>query len=323
MRKPQRRPKDDWLTIETPDLRIVSNDVWDAVHARFTAKRERYLRKTDGRLFGRPAASIDSKYLLTGFARCSVCGGSLTVRSRNGRRFFYGCTSYHLRGTAICQNGLEAPMATTDEAVLTSMERDLLHVDVIIAAVERAVAGLTDPDREREQRQILDDRLAQLDKELGALTQAIVNGEPPATLVAEMHKRERDRVEVVEHLAGLDNLRAVARLDLGHLQTEVVQCLDDWTGFLRGHVPQARQILRKLLIGRFTFTPITDEHGRRAYAFEGQGAVGRILTGLACAKSVVSPTGHVSSALLTRVSPAPGLRHSAVSGTGQMAGKAS
>jgi Recombinase zinc beta ribbon domain len=49
---------------------------------------------------GRPERSLDSPYLLTGFARCAICGGSLFVRRRTSRghgRTYYGCMYRHQR----------------------------------------------------------------------------------------------------------------------------------------------------------------------------------------------------------------------------------
>jgi Recombinase zinc beta ribbon domain len=58
-------------------------------------------------------------YLLSGFARCAVCGGGLGVTSsqRKGRRaFFYACTGYHKRGTSVCGDGLILPIERVDQA---------------------------------------------------------------------------------------------------------------------------------------------------------------------------------------------------------------
>jgi len=90
----------EWVSIDAPQLRSVTEDVWDAVHARLDASRRQYLRGTKGQLWGRPARGVESKYLLPGLARCGSCNGSIYVKSRShGKRraYFYGCTSFHLR----------------------------------------------------------------------------------------------------------------------------------------------------------------------------------------------------------------------------------
>jgi hypothetical protein len=55
---------------------------------------------------------------------------------------------------AICINGLEAPMDSTDHAVLTTIEHDLLRSEVIERAIEFAIdelRGATAVERRREQ----------------------------------------------------------------------------------------------------------------------------------------------------------------------------
>ncbi len=143
--QPQARPESEWCRQEVLDLRIVSEELWNAVQARVARVRATYLRGTDGRLYGRPKNGIDSKYLLSGLARCGVCGGGLYVKSRShGRRraYFYGCTSYHQRGTSICPNGHELPMARADQAVLSAILEDMLDPTLVEAVVVKALDGL-------------------------------------------------------------------------------------------------------------------------------------------------------------------------------------
>ena len=79
-------------------------------------------------------------------------------------------------------------------------------------------------------------------------------------------------------------------LDYHRIEKDLRARLTDWQGLLQRHVPQARQIMKKFLVGRLVFTPKTDEMGR-AYEFTGQGSMGRLLAGLVGAKALVSPTG--------------------------------
>lgn len=123
------RPESEWLRLPAPELRIVTDAEWQAAHARLEATRCTYLRSTNGQLWGRPASGVASKYLLTGIARCGVCGAGLEVRSRKQgtrREFFYSCSSYYRRGTTVCPNRYEIPMVTADAAVIETLLGDLL-----------------------------------------------------------------------------------------------------------------------------------------------------------------------------------------------------
>ncbi|PYR18098.1 MAG: hypothetical protein DMF98_26175, partial [Acidobacteria bacterium] len=128
-----------------------------AAHRRLEEARASYLWSTNGKRNGRASAvkAIDSNYLLTGFAQCAVCSGSLMARScdyGSTRKFGYLCGYHHQRGRTVCVNGLEALMEATDHAVLASLERDLLRREVVERAIEFAIDELrpgSDPAERR------------------------------------------------------------------------------------------------------------------------------------------------------------------------------
>ena len=88
---------------------------------------------------------MESKFLLTGFAVCGVCGGSLCARSRShgrSRVYFYGCTTFERKGPSVCSNALTLPMVATDQALLEAFEDELLNPAVIVRTIEKTVAEL-------------------------------------------------------------------------------------------------------------------------------------------------------------------------------------
>ena len=76
------QPETAWLKTTAPHLRIVTDAEWEAAHERMGTSRLNYLRATDGKLWGKPANGVESKYLLTGMAVCGECGGGMLVYSR-------------------------------------------------------------------------------------------------------------------------------------------------------------------------------------------------------------------------------------------------
>jgi len=110
-----------WLTLDAPQLRVVSDQLWSAAHRRISAAAAVYLRGTKGQLFGRPPTGLESRYLLTGLSCCSKCGSGLMAHSSSHGRErwrYYVCTGFHNRGRSVCANGLPLPMREADEAVL-------------------------------------------------------------------------------------------------------------------------------------------------------------------------------------------------------------
>ena len=79
-----------------------------------------------------------------------------------------------------------------------------------------------------------------------------------------------------------------ARIDWPKVEHQLPAKLEDWKQLLRRHVPQARQVLKRLLAGPIVFTPHRED-GSRYYAFTAPINLGRLLTGMVCANMVASP----------------------------------
>ena len=287
------RPESEWLRIDAPALRIVSDELWDIAHARLAASRQAYLRYNTGRLWGRPANGVESKYILTGLAGCARCGGGLVVRSRdygNRRRFAYLCSYYHHRGASACANGLEAPMEIANREVLSTVEADLLRPEVVDSAIVKAVDLLRPSDESFEaQRAEFRAALARLDEELERLAAAVAQGGGRLT---PRGAPEADDLRL--QLAALEGRRRLASLDVKRLASQARECLTDWQGLLGRQPQQTRQILAELLVGRLIFTPKTDG-SVPYYDFAGQGSLTKLLTGVVFPKdrpqAVVTPAG--------------------------------
>ena len=285
----QRKAASDWLRIDAPALRVVADAEWRAAHARLTTARDAYLCGTNGRLWGRPERGVESKYLLPGISRCGLCGGSLYVKSRShsGRRaYFYGCTSYHLRGKSVCTNNLEVPMDAVHAKVL-EMASEALQPDVIEAAVARAVQLQAEAVKDREApRKAAEDRIKGLDAEIVRLTNAIALGGELQPLLEALRARQAERERVAATLA----VKPVTPGSLATSKKEIRTRLEQWRELLQRQIPQARQILKKLLVGPLLFTPEVATF-RTGWKISGQSRLDRLFAGTDFATSVASPTG--------------------------------
>ena len=276
----------------------MSDEAWTRAHTRLAEARTHYLRSTSGRLWGRPSRETDSKYLLPGFARCGVCGGGMFVYSRRqGRRrvFFYACTAHHKRGPSVCANALKVPMATANAAILTAIESNVLRPEVVEAALARAVESIL------PKADVLDREWTEATAELAAVKGAITrltaaigaSGHSPA-LLETLQAKETRRAVLEQTLATLDRRRQITDIEVPRLQADLRQRLEDWQGLLNRHVPQARQILRKLLTDPLVLTPRL-EGKKKQYEFKGQASLGKVLAGVmdetGCSTSGAIPLG--------------------------------
>jgi len=137
-RRTQKRAAEDLVTVHKPDWRIVSDAEWSAAHERLAIIRDVYLRRTDGRPFGRPLLGDPLKYLLTTLALCGCGGAPLKARTRPGRRF-YGCSSYHDRGPAISRNNADVPMVRADAELIEALVEDVLDPSMLRDAVDATI----------------------------------------------------------------------------------------------------------------------------------------------------------------------------------------
>ncbi len=272
-RSQEYRPQDDWLNVDAPDLKIIPDDLWEAVQARRRDARQIYLGHTNGRLCGKPANGIESKYLLTGFAVCGPCGAALGIRgARHGRRPAYKCLAYETKGPKACTNKWPAPMKETDGAVLSLLADTLLRPEVVAPAIEEALKRLHPSVEEKiQERERLRTELDRVEMQLRHVGQAILNGLAGPTTAALLRECEQKQNALRTALNSLSRLsQAVADLDTRRLTRRLRGTLKDWRGLLTRQPEQARQALRSILDGRLTFTPQPDGSS----AFEGKGRLG-------------------------------------------------
>lgn len=109
---------------EAPELRIVSDEAWEAAQAQLTAKAIGPMG--EGRGQRRPKA------LLSGLIRCGLCGGQMT---RAGSGDALRCVT-HTRDKIACPNGRNPRYGLLEGRVLVSIQANLLHPDVVADAVE-------------------------------------------------------------------------------------------------------------------------------------------------------------------------------------------
>jgi hypothetical protein len=207
----------------------------------------------------------------------------LVVASRDmkkRRKYVYACSHNLFRGRAVCSNNLWAPMELADREILGAIGRDLLRPQVVSAALVQALEILRPSTEANDQRRAeLESERTKLDQEIARLTEAVAAGEAMVPLLAAIRTKDRRRADVAAELATLDRVAAMGGPELAALHDTLQGHLSDWQGLLRAAPVQGRQILRKLLVGRVTFTPRT-EGTERYYEYVGEATLGRLLGGV-------------------------------------------
>ena len=268
------RPESEWLHVAAPDLRIVSDDLWEAAHAQASERRTKYNSGDRSHRF--------SPYLLSGFARCALCDGGFASQTRehgNHRARFYGCTSYWERGPRICANGLVGRMEAIDAEVLDTLKDDILRPSVIEQAIALALEELG-PERDQAQRAKLAAEIAAIEAQCREFTAAITAGGHLDVLIGHVDRLRglQERRKALQARVSARPPIAAPRHNEG-LEARLREKLADWRGLLTRDVASGREVLRTLLVGPLRFTPV-DEPKRRGYRFTGAIALDRLIGGV-------------------------------------------
>jgi site-specific DNA recombinase len=198
------RPRSEWRVIDRPELRIVSNELWERVQARLAWTKKVYGQQTRNGLLNRTASS---QYLFSGIVKCDVCGGNLVItsgRSRRGHRR-YGCSHHFYRGT--CTNGVQIRKDWLEEKLLAGLQDAVLQPDAVRYAVEEFCRQLKEArgNLSRELECAIEQK-RKVHAELSRLVAAVAVVGHSTSLIEAIEKREQEMQDLNERLTvcGLD-----------------------------------------------------------------------------------------------------------------------
>ncbi|MFD2249269.1 DNA invertase Pin-like site-specific DNA recombinase/polyhydroxyalkanoate synthesis regulator phasin [Pseudochelatococcus lubricantis] len=188
-------PPEKWVRSEVPHLRIVDDELWNAVRARqkdiavqFEATAEG-VRKAKARKLHEKKRPVS---LLSGLLTCGCCGGKygLIMRDR------YGCLNHYRRGT--CDNGRTIPRAKIEERVLSGLKDRLISARVVEETVRAFAGEMNRLNRERRAQGEQDRKaLEKIERAITGIIAAIEDGMYQPSMKARMDELERQKAEIV------------------------------------------------------------------------------------------------------------------------------
>ncbi|AMG73879.1 MULTISPECIES: recombinase family protein [Sphingopyxis] len=189
-------PESEWVRKAAPELRIVSNELWDAVKHQQEALAARYA----GHKEAAQARSVNGlrrpAYLLSGLLECGECGGNYAIVTTDR----YGCIGHHRSRN--CTNGRTIRREELERRALAGIAERLVSADKIDAAVAAYATHINRENRERRIQIEADRRgLARIDKAVAGIMAAIEDGLYQPSMKARMAELERERNEVNARLA--------------------------------------------------------------------------------------------------------------------------
>jgi site-specific DNA recombinase len=253
------RPAGDQISVAAESLRIVPEALWSAAHAQISERRESYDRWKRGQGGAPDGRGVRTRYFLTGFGRCDLCGGSMQAVSRAstaGRNFRYVCATYWNRGASICANGRMVDMSVADGAVQQLLASEVLRPAVVDRALTRALDLLRGDVDGCGRREVLEHEVAAVEAELRNLAETAAKGGAVPIVLEALKGREADRQRLRAELAAFESPASLKPASA--LRAQLRRCLDDWRGLLSRNVAEARPLLDLVLADRIRFRPIAD-----------------------------------------------------------------
>ena len=257
-RVPVMRDMGEHVIVDKPELRIISDELWQA-----KCERQKGIRKETQTGGNRSKSSgAGSRHLLSGLLKCGECGSNYTVVGKN----YYGCAKHKERGKHACSNSISVRKDVAENILLRGIKEELLSQDntsqflrecnLLIDEIESTFIS------ERKQ---LEARLRQVENELKNLLGFIKSGTALPSISEEIKKAEDEkrRLEVT-----LKNATPSAA-EIMNLVPRALERYREFVGNLSSLKPElvaeARQQLRVITGGEIKLVP-----------FEGDGLAAEI-----------------------------------------------
>jgi hypothetical protein len=219
---------DDLIEVDVPNLRIVSEQLWNAAHAVRLRRRAKVLPGFDQKV--RPTL-VRKPRLLAGLLRCATCQGEMTVHSstRGGQ---VGCSNARYRQT--CSHTKLYDLATITTEVLGKMEKELANPEFLQRRMKARALELAKAEREENsERNTAQRQLDRLNVQIGRLVALIDDDTPIEEVKANIRAKEMERVALREKLRLLGSGSNVIELQPTSMLTDFARKVETLADLLR------------------------------------------------------------------------------------------
>jgi site-specific DNA recombinase len=177
--------KDLWEIVEVPTLRVVDDDLWEAVKLRQRELSFEIRRDNCGNALNR---AHRRKFLLSGLLKCGCCGGGFAIVAPDR----YGCATRRSKGT--CTNNATVSRQEIEARVLAGLRERLMAPELVREFIRAFQEEANATAAELEQRYRADrQQLESIERKISGIVAAVEEGSYSPTLGQRLTELERQQ----------------------------------------------------------------------------------------------------------------------------------
>ncbi|MBS1073170.1 recombinase family protein [Gluconobacter cerinus] len=213
-------PESEWVLQGVPDLRIIEQDLWNAVKDR--QSKTTWSQKSRGNGVHPLNALQRPTHLLTGLIKCGCCGGGFSMISQH----HLGCSTARNKGT--CENRLTIRRDVLEKSVLNGLRTQMMDPALFREFCEEFTREVNRLRMEKGADLVaLKSELPKIERELDKAIQAILDGVPGSRLKDRIGHLETRKAEIEERLAEAPSPPPLLHPNMAELYRQKIASLHD------------------------------------------------------------------------------------------------
>ena len=193
-------PESEWIVKDVPDLRIVDDELWQAVRARQGEIAEKFANVTEAvrahHKKNRLNGARRPKSLLSGLVFCGCCGGPYSLRGADR----FACSNHISKGS--CSNSRGIAREDLERRVLAGLKDRMMAPEIVEDAMRAHAEETNRLNRERRSNgDSWKAELVKVEKQIGRIVEAIADGMYHPSMKEKMMGLEARREELTTLLA--------------------------------------------------------------------------------------------------------------------------
>ncbi|WP_114391271.1 recombinase family protein [Notoacmeibacter marinus] len=248
-RQARPNPEEEWVIQDVPELRLMDDELWEAVKAR-QAKNRVALDANGHADVSKVHRRRRPKFLFSGLTKCACCGGGYSAISAT----LVGCSTARNKGT--CDNRVNIRRDELESRVLNALRTRLVD-PVLFARFCEVFTQEVNRLRMESRAEIAtaEADIEKIDRELAKLLTAIKSGGPIEAIVEDMKSLEVRKAELTSFLETADDPPPLLHPSMAELYRSRVQQLYDALQNEDGEKRMEAADIIRTLVEKIVLTP--------------------------------------------------------------------